>query len=143
MLQYQPHGLFWNDLLFRDKVPYATNLFYYEAGTYCTHWEVQKHLQILLLQPEIDDCIGHWISAYYDGSIIRIYDSMNIIILHKDAVEFVSRLLPYTPAIQICKVQAQQNYVDWVILAIVFCVSVFLLEKSREQVSAFPTIMST
>lgn len=54
--------------------------------------ENTKHIQILFRRRYP---VGHFICTFYDGNASNIYDFLNNKELHKDFVDFLSKLHPY------------------------------------------------
>lgn len=83
--------------LYSTYKPYLTLSLYHAFAEISPVPEGKNHIQILYSSPSPTDpnCIGHWVTSYYDKENIYIFDSEKNEELHEDFIKALNILYPY------------------------------------------------
>ena len=92
-----------------------------------------KNIQILFQADKISTGVEHWISSYYDGCTVHIYDSLNRFSLRKLDEKYIKILYGEGVPIKFHKVQQQNNVYDCGIFAIAFMTSICFGKKPENE----------
>lgn len=85
----------------------------------------QTHIQ-LFYYGENYSGIGHWVCLFYNGNVLRIYDSLKGKSMPPLQKAFVNALFPHRKTILFPEVQAQSNSYDCGVFAIAYATSLAL-----------------